>query len=223
MTTRDYLLRSVLILVAAISGYPSVIWLGHTISVGGMGGMFAAFVLMPIMLVSLAVYWISVTRKRVRQAELALPYQFPLYASLIGAVQGFVIFPVVITGNVAVSQISVAESLRYIVDPFIPFVMLLMMTMFAAFVPACTGRLHNHRFAGGTIASTGYTILSLAPHFAWPLRGIWPGNPYSIQRFVTLGLPPTFPAALALLVLGFFLFCQYRDWALTSEPASPAA
>ena len=223
MTTRDYLLRSILILVVAIAGYPSVIWLGHTISGGGMGGMFAAFVLVPIMLVALAVYWISMTRKRVRQAELALPYQVPLYASLIGAAQGFVIFPAVVAGNVAVSRISTAESLRYIADPFLPLVMLLIMTTFVAFVPAHTGRLHNQRFAGGTIAVTVYTILSLAPHFAWPLRGIWPGNPYSIQRFVTLGLPPTFPAALALLVLGFFLFCQYRDWALASEPASPAA
>jgi hypothetical protein len=139
MTTRDYLLRSILILVAAIAGYPSVIWLGHTISGGGMGGMFAAFVLVPIMLVALAVYWISITRKRVRQAELALAYQVPLYASLIGAAQGFIIFPVVIAGNLAVSRISTPESLRYIVDPFLPLVMLLIMTIFVAFAPAHTG------------------------------------------------------------------------------------
>ncbi|RZI60440.1 MAG: hypothetical protein EOP14_01170 [Pseudomonas sp.] len=223
MTTRDYLLRSVLVLVAAIAGYPGIIWLGHSISGGGMGGMFAALVLVPIMLVVLAVYWISVTRKRAREAELALPYQVTLYASLIGAAQGFVIFPMVIAGNVAVSRISTAESLRYIVDPFLPLIMLLMLTIFVGFVPAHTGRVYSQRLAGGTIAATVYTILSLAPHFAWPLRGIWPGNPYSIQSFVTLGLPPTLPAVLALLMLGFFLFRQYRDWALASEPASPAA
>lgn len=223
MTTRDYLLRSVLILVAAIAGCPGIIWLGHTISAGGMGGMFAAFVLLPIMLVALAVYWMVSTRKRVRQADLAVPYRVPLYASLVGAAQGFVILPVVIFGNVAATQVLNAEYLSYIVEPFLPLVMLLMLTVFVGFVPAGTGRLYNQRLARYTIAATVYTILSLAPHFAWPLRGFWPGNPYSIQRFVTLGLPPTFPAVLALLMLGFFLFRQCRDWVLAPNPASPAA
>jgi hypothetical protein len=211
MRTREYLWRSIAVFVAAIACFPVLVLLGYTLS-GKGDRIIAVFLAWPLALLALGAYWVALTRNRIAEVQLPIAYQLLLYAALIGAAKAIMILPALITGHAPAVKMPAKEFADYVVDPLLPLIMLFLMIAFLAATPLSRTVKHDPRYSRWTLGITAYLILCLAPHFAWSFQSLWSGNPYTIQRIASLGMPPTMPAALALIALAIVLKRQSKQW-----------